>query len=112
MSDTKLWPAIFLDRDVVIIEDIDLLTRPDQVRLIEGVPAALKALKDAGYRLFVVTNQTVVDRGLVSEAEVMAVHNWIQHLLEKNNGRILDGFYSAVKTPDFPFLSIIVGHIG
>jgi len=66
-------PAIFLDRDGVLIEDVDLLTKSEQIRILPHVPQALKALKKAGFALVVVSNQTVVARGLVSEADVRAV---------------------------------------
>jgi HAD superfamily hydrolase (TIGR01662 family) len=66
--------AVFLDRDGVLVEDVDLLTRAEQLRLLPGVPSALNALRDAGFVLVVVSNQPVVARGLISEREVEAIH--------------------------------------
>ena len=62
--------AVFLDRDGVLIEDVHLLTDPDDIQILKGVPQALKRLKEAGYMLIVVTNQPVVARGLISERDV------------------------------------------
>lgn len=80
-------PAVFLDRDGVLnagVPDRDsgLLESPlavDDVRLLPGVPAALRALAAAGYALVCVTNQPAAAKGKVSIAELLAVH---QHVLE------------------------------
>ena len=48
--------AIFLDRDGVIIEDVNLLTQRNQVRICKGIPEALKVFNASGYQLFVVSN--------------------------------------------------------
>lgn len=67
-------PAVFLDRDGVLIEDVNLVTRREQMRILPGVPQALAQLRGAGFRLIVVTNQPVVARGLASEEEVAELH--------------------------------------
>ena len=66
--------AIFLDRDGVLIEDVDLLVSPSEVQLVVGVPEALRRLKQAGFDLVMVTNQSVLARGLCSPLDVIAVH--------------------------------------
>ncbi|MDP2308823.1 MAG: HAD family hydrolase [Pseudomonadota bacterium] len=73
--------AAFLDRDGTLIEDVRYLARPDQVRVLDGVPAALRALRDAGYRLVIVTNQSGVAHGYFSERDVADVHAHLQALL-------------------------------
>ncbi len=55
--------AVFLDRDNTLIANDGDLGDPKLVRMVEGVGAGLKALRDAGYRLVVVTNQGGVARG-------------------------------------------------
>jgi len=93
-------PAIFLDRDGVLIEDVHLLTSCEQVRIFEYVPSALKHLKDAGYLLVVVTNQTVIARGLASECDVQDVHDFIQKKLIEDSGCGVDGYYFCPHHPN------------
>lgn len=69
--------AVFLDRDGVIIEDVHLLTSCEQVRLFDGVAESLERLCQIGYLLFIVSNQTVVARGLSSEEDVTDVNAFI-----------------------------------
>jgi len=93
-------PAIFLDRDGVLIEDVDLLTKPEQIRILPHVPRALKALKKAGFALVVVSNQTVVARGLASEADVRAINHRLQELLVREDAPNLDGWYFCPHHPN------------
>lgn len=92
--------TIFLDRDGVLIEDVHLLTNPGDIRILEGVPQALKSLKEAGFRLIVISNQTVVARGLVTEQEVYAINAEMERLLKQAGGPRLDGFYFCPHHPN------------
>lgn len=91
--------AVLLDRDGVLIEDVHLLTRPDQLRLLPGVPAALTRLQRAGFVLAVVSNQPVVARGMASEAEVEAVNDALQELLIRAGAAGIDKFYFCPHHP-------------
>lgn len=91
--------AIFLDRDGVLIEDVDLLTNPSDIRILDGVPQALRSLKEAGFLLIVISNQTVAARGLVTEQEVYAIHAKVECLLEQAGAPRLDGFYFCPHHP-------------
>lgn len=91
--------AIFLDRDGVLIEDVYLLINPGDIRVLEGVPQALRSLKEAGFKLIVISNQTVVSRGLVTEREVCAINAEMERLLEQAGGPHLDGFYFCPHHP-------------
>lgn len=73
--------AAFLDRDGTLVEEVNYLARPDQLRVIPGVPEALRALRADGYLLVLVTNQAGVARGYFTEADVVAVHERLQTLL-------------------------------
>jgi D-glycero-D-manno-heptose 1,7-bisphosphate phosphatase len=95
-----MHPAIFLDRDGVLIEDVHLLTRPEQIVVLPGVPQALRALGEAGFKLIVVSNQTVVARGLASEAEVSAVNVHLETLLQRAGAPPLAGFYVCPHHPN------------
>ena len=92
--------AVFLDRDGVLIEDIDLLTRVDQLRVLPGVPQALKMLAEAGFQLVVASNQPVVARGLVTEVEVQAVHEHLEKLLIQAGASPFAGWYFCPHHPN------------
>ena len=87
--------AVFLDRDGVLIRDVHLLVRREGVEVLPGVERALADLKGAGYLLLVVSNQTVVSRGLATEQEVEELNRFINGLL----GGILDAFYVCPHHP-------------
>ncbi len=91
--------AVFLDRDGVLIRDVHLLTRPEQVELFPCVPEALRRLDQAGFVMVVVTNQPVVARGLVSEAEVEAIHRFIARRLGELARPAPEAFYFCPHHP-------------
>ncbi|MBX3745125.1 MAG: HAD family hydrolase [Verrucomicrobiae bacterium] len=92
--------AVFLDRDGVLIEDVHLLTDPRQLRLLPGVPAALRRLREAGFRLILVSNQAVVARGLASEDDVRRIHDALTGMLRDSGGPPLDGLYFCPHHPE------------
>lgn len=96
--------AIFLDRDGVLIEDVDLLSEPGQVRLEVDVPDALRRLHDAGFVLIAVTNQTVVSRGRATLADVAAVNAHIDRLIRQAGGAPLDAWYVC---PHHPHATVV-----
>ncbi|HET9292275.1 MAG TPA: HAD family hydrolase [Actinomycetes bacterium] len=73
-------PAVFLDRDGTLVEEVPYLHDPARVALL-GEVGALARLAAAGYALVVVTNQAGVARGLYDEAAVAAVHRRLAELL-------------------------------
>jgi D-glycero-D-manno-heptose 1,7-bisphosphate phosphatase len=91
--------AVFLDRDGVIIVDADLITRIDQIHVIDGVPEALSKLKRAGFLLIIVSNQPVVARGLISEHEVKALQNEVERRIVHAGGCGFDGFFFCPHHP-------------
>ena len=68
------------------------------MKLLPGVPQALKQLKDAGYKLIVVTNQAGVARGYYTEEDVKILHQYMNQLLEKEGAEI-DAFYYCPHHP-------------
>lgn len=91
--------AVFLDRDGVLVKDVDLLIRPEDVQILDGVRPALSLLQRAGFRLVAVSNQTVVARGLASEDDVRALNDYVQELLAQAGGPRLDGWYFCPHHP-------------
>jgi D-glycero-D-manno-heptose 1,7-bisphosphate phosphatase len=73
-------PAVFLDRDGTLVEEVPYLCDPARLVLLPGA-GALAALAAAGYALVVVTNQAGVARGRYDEAAVTAVHRRLEELL-------------------------------
>lgn len=90
--------AVFLDRDGTVIEHVHLLTQPSQVRLIEGAAAAIRNLQALDYACVIVTNQSVIGRGLLSEAGLDEVHQEMHRQLAAHNVR-LDGVFFCPAAP-------------
>jgi D-glycero-D-manno-heptose 1,7-bisphosphate phosphatase len=73
--------ALFLDRDGTIIHDRDYLWDPAGVELLPGVTAALADARRLGYRLFILTNQSGIARGLYGMADVIRCNERMEELL-------------------------------
>ncbi|MCS7279744.1 MAG: HAD family hydrolase [Thermodesulfobacteriaceae bacterium] len=76
-------PAVFLDRDGTINEEVGYLNHPSRLRILKGVPQALKKLQEAGFKLFVVTNQSGPARGYFPYELVDKIHELIKKRLSK-----------------------------
>ena len=83
--------AVFLDRDGVISENrADHVKSWEEFRFIPGTFAALRRLRQAGFLVFVVTNQAIVSRGIVAPSAVDEIHKRMQAYINFNGGRIDD----------------------
>ena len=78
--------VIFLDRDGTLNEEVNYLHRKEDLVLLPGVPEALKAFKDQGYKLVVITNQAGVARGYYTEDDVKELHRYMNELLGQQGG--------------------------
>lgn len=85
-------PAIFLDRDGVINVDRGYVHTVDDFEYIDGVFDACKKLKEMGYLLVLVTNQSGIARGMFSEDEFISLTEWMDWNFE-DNGVEFDGIY-------------------
>ena len=89
-------PAIFIDRDGTLIEEVNFLSRAEDLRMFEFSKTAIKSLKDAGYLVIVVTNQSGIGRGIYTEAAMHEIHEQIQLELDHS----IDAFYFCPHLPD------------
>jgi D-glycero-D-manno-heptose 1,7-bisphosphate phosphatase len=92
-------PAVFLDRDGVLNVDSGYAHKPEQLVWIEGAPEAVRLLNQAGYYVFVITNQSGVARGYYDENAVRAFHAHMQDNL-KQHGAHVDAFYYCPHHPE------------
>jgi D,D-heptose 1,7-bisphosphate phosphatase len=95
-------PAIFLDRDGTINEEVSYITRPEQLKLLPGVAEAIRLMRAAGYRIVVITNQPVIARGDCSTDELLRIHDHMEMELSRE-GAFLDGIYYCPHHPDKGF---------
>lgn len=84
--------AVFFDRDNTLIEDPGYISHPSQVKLLPGAAEALARIKKLGYKLVVVSNQSGVARGIVSEKVLQEIHHRLQQLLAVE-GALLDKIF-------------------
>ena len=86
-------PAVFFDRDMVLNEDAGYTYQPSQFRWVSGAREAIKLCNDAGYFVFVVTNQAGVARGYYDETAVRNLHAWMNEDLRSLGAHIDDFRY-------------------
>ncbi|MHC4641689.1 MAG: D-glycero-beta-D-manno-heptose 1,7-bisphosphate 7-phosphatase [Planctomycetota bacterium] len=91
--------AIFLDRDGTIIDDPGYLSHPEQVNLLDGAAEALVELRAMGYKLVIVSNQSGIARGILSEEDLEGIHDRLRQLLTEK-GAYLDQIYYCPYHPD------------
>ncbi len=92
-------PAVFLDRDGTLVDDPGYLRDPLQVRVLPGAAGAVRRLRAAGYAAVVVTNQSGIARGLLTEADYAATARRLEALLAEE-GAALDAQYHCPHLPE------------
>lgn len=86
-------PAVFLDRDGTIIELVHHLADPKDVRLIAGAGEAIAKLRTAGWPIVIITNQSVIGRGKLTEAGLADVHYEMNRQLGPFGAEIHDIYF-------------------
>ena len=89
--------AVFFDRDGTLIEETHYCADPARVKIFPGVPAALRRLHDAGFLVFVITNQSGIGQGLMTEAQYRAVE---AEVLRQAGEGLIDGVYFCADAPE------------
>ena len=92
--------AFFLDRDGVVVKQVHYLCEPEKTELEKNVVSAIRKLRQKGYMVIVVTNQSGVARGKFTMKEVEAVHRKIDELLAAENEKI-DAYYICPHHPEY-----------
>ncbi len=90
--------AVFLDRDGTLIEEVNYLSAPEQVRLIPGAAEAVRRINELGVLVVIVTNQAGVARGYFPESRVAEVHAHLSTLLAEHGARI-DAYFHCPHHP-------------
>ena len=90
-------PAVFLDRDGTLMHDVHYCSDPAKVRIFDDAPEALRRLKAAGFKLFVITNQSGIGRGYFTEADYHVVADEVERQLGPG---LIDATYFCADHPD------------
>ena len=93
--------AVFLDRDGTLNVEKDYLRDPAELEILPGVPDALKQLQDAGFKLFIVTNQSGIGRGYYTLEDMHRVNTHLTGLLASHGVRF-EKIYFASEAPEAP----------
>lgn len=86
-------PAIFMDRDGTLIEDVNLLHKPEYLRLFSFSSSVIKEINHSEYMAFLITNQPVVARNLCRIDDVKSIHNKLETLLGRDHAYLNDIYF-------------------
>jgi D-glycero-D-manno-heptose 1,7-bisphosphate phosphatase len=92
--------AVFLDRDGTINIEREFLHRPEEFHFIPGAVQAIRLLKEAGFRVIVVTNQSGIARGYFDDAAVNRLHRYMDGELIRF-GASIDAYYFCPHHPEY-----------
>ncbi len=95
---SERYIAVFLDRDGTINEDVNFLSSPEQVVLIDGSVEAIKEMNKLGLKIIVFTNQSGIARGYFTEDDLHKIHSRLDELLSQS-GAWIDAYYYCPHHP-------------
>ncbi|MGY9005584.1 MAG: D-glycero-beta-D-manno-heptose 1,7-bisphosphate 7-phosphatase [Alphaproteobacteria bacterium] len=99
MANEPVKSAVFLDRDGVILEPIDYLHRLEDLKIIRDMDTAIASLNAQGIPVIVITNQSAVARGILTEAELSHLHQAMAKRLAQTGAHV-DAIYYCPHHPD------------
>lgn len=85
-------PAVFIDRDGTIIAQVDDLISASQLKILKGVPDGVRILNKLGFLVIVITNQSIIGKGLTTLPKVKKINKILNSQLNKK-GAVIDAFY-------------------
>jgi D,D-heptose 1,7-bisphosphate phosphatase len=91
--------AIFIDRDGTINVDVHYLDNPDKFQMYPGVGEGVKKLKENGFKVIVITNQSGIARGYFTKKQLSNIHEKMRKEFQKFDIE-LDGIYYCPHHPD------------
>ncbi len=94
-SEQTTRPAAFIDRDGTLIEEVNFLSRVEDLKLFNYTAEAIQKLKSRGFLVIVVTNQSGIGRNIFDEAAMRSIHESIQRQL----GNAIDAFFHCPHLP-------------
>ena len=90
-------PAVFLDRDGTLMRDVAYCSDPEAIEIFPGVPEALRRLRENGYKLLVITNQSGIGRGYFTDEQYRVVE---AEFLRRLGPDLIAGTYYCSDLPD------------
>ena len=85
--------AVFLDRDGTMIEDVGYLNRVEDLRLFPWTAEAIRSLNRAGFLIVVVTNQSAIARGVLTEKGLAEIHAHLDEIISAGGGKVAAYYY-------------------
>ena len=95
-ENSKLKRAVFVDRDGTLVEEVNYLSRVEDLRFFSFTAQAIDLLKERGYLVIVITNQSGIGRKIFEEKAMHEIHAEIQRKLDNK----IDAFYFCPHLPD------------
>ncbi|HEY4613810.1 MAG TPA: HAD-IIIA family hydrolase, partial [Bacteroidota bacterium] len=92
--------GVFFDRDGTLNTEVDFLSRPDDLQLIPNAARAIREANTLGVKVFIITNQSGIARGLLSESDLARVHERLRQKLA-DDGAHVDGIYYCPHHPEY-----------
>ena len=91
--------GIFLDRDGTINFEVEYLRSTTDLKMIPGSSEAIKEANELGWKVLIITNQSGVARGIITEQELSKIHFTLQNIL-RENGATIDAIYYCPHHPE------------
>jgi D-glycero-D-manno-heptose 1,7-bisphosphate phosphatase len=92
--------GLFFDRDGTLNTELDFISRPGELQLIPNAARAIREANEFGIKVFVITNQSGIARGLFTETDLVAIHQKLVTVLAHEGARV-DAIYYCPHHPEY-----------